>query len=132
EDNLYSIRNMHPNAIRGMLSAIAIDFQIPIIYTRNVNDTVALIESILNRLEKGKMTISLLKKRKPLTLKERQELVIESFPGIGPTLAKSLLKEFKTIKNIINSEEKVLQKVDKLGPKKSTEIKKVIDEEYKD
>ncbi|MDD5651394.1 MAG: ERCC4 domain-containing protein, partial [Candidatus Nanoarchaeia archaeon] len=42
EDNLYSIRNMHPNAIRGMLSAIAIDFQIPIIYTRNVNDTVAL------------------------------------------------------------------------------------------
>lgn len=132
EENIYSLRNMHPNAIRGMLSAIAIDFQVPTIYTRNVNDTCALIESILNRLEKGKMSISLLKKRKPLTLKERQKLIIESFPGIGPTLAKSLLKEFRTVKNIINSEEKALQKIDKLGPKKAAEIKKVIDEEYKD
>jgi ERCC4-type nuclease len=62
-------------------------------------------------------------KKKTLSKKERLQFILESFPGIGPTLAKSLLKEFKTIKNIINSEEKVLQKVDKLGPKKSTEIK---------
>ena len=74
----------------------------------------------------------MLKKRKPLTLKERQELIIESFPGIGPTLAKSLLQEFKSVKKIINTNEEKLQKIDKLGPKKASEIKKVIEEEYKD
>ncbi|MBU0930208.1 MAG: hypothetical protein KJ623_04005 [Nanoarchaeota archaeon] len=130
EENIYSLRNVHPNAIRGMLASIAIDYQIPTIYTRNVNDTCSLIEGILKRLERGKPTIPLLKKRKPLTLKERQELIIESFPGIGPTLAKSLLKEFKSVKNIINTDEKDLQKVEKLGPKKASEIKKVIEEEY--
>ena len=130
EENIYSLRNVHPNAIRGMLASIAIDYQIPTIYTRNVNDTCSLIEGILKRLERGKPTIPLLKKRKPLTLKERQELIIESFPGIGPTLAKSLLKEFKSVKNIINTDEKDLQKVEKLGPKKASEIKKVIEEKY--
>ncbi|MBU0962975.1 MAG: hypothetical protein KKD48_03665 [Nanoarchaeota archaeon] len=130
EENIYSLRNVHPNAIRGMLASISIDYQIPTIYTRNVNDTCSLIEGILKRLERGKPTIPLLKKRKPLTLKERQELIIESFPGIGPTLAKSLLKEFKSVKNIINTDEKDLQKVEKLGPKKASEIKKVIEEKY--
>lgn len=130
EENIYSLRNMHPNAIRGMLASIAIDYQIPVIYTRNSNDTCSLIEGILKRLERGKITIPLLKKRKPLTIKERQELIIESFPGIGPTLAKSLLKEFKSVKNIINADEENLKKVEKLGPKKVSEIKKVIDEKY--
>lgn len=132
EENIYSLRNMHPNAIRGMLASIAIDYQIPIIYTRGLNDTCSLIETIIKRMEKGKVHISLLKKRKPLTLKERQELMIESLPGIGPTLSKSLLKEFKSVKKIVNADEKRLQKVEKLGPKKSSEIKKVIEEEYKD
>lgn len=132
EDNIYSLRNMHPNAIRGMLASIALDYQIPIIYTRGLNDTCSLIETIIKRMEKGKVHISLLKKRKPMTLKERQELVIESFPGIGPTLSKSLLKEFKSVKKIVNAGEKRLQKVEKLGPKKSSEIKRVIEEEYKD
>ncbi|MBS3155134.1 hypothetical protein J4404_01405 [Candidatus Woesearchaeota archaeon] len=132
EENIYSLRNMHPNAIRGMLASIAIDYNIPVIYTRNANDTCSLIESIIKRFEKGKIRIPLLKKRKPLTLKERQELIIESFPGIGPTLAKSLLQEFKSVKKIINTNEEKLQKIDKLGPKKASEIKKVIEEEYKD
>lgn len=132
EDNIYELRNMHPNAIRGMLASIAIDYQIPIIHTRNLNDTCSFIESILSRLERGKVSIPLLRKRKPLTLKERQELIIESFPGIGNLLAKSLLKEFKSVKKIINSTEDKLQKVEKIGPKKASEMKKVIEEEYKD
>ncbi|MBS3163486.1 hypothetical protein J4427_02245 [Candidatus Woesearchaeota archaeon] len=131
ENNIYELRNMHPNAIRGMLASIAIDYQIPIIHTRNLNDTCSFIESILTRLERGKIAIPLLRKRKPLTLKERQELIIESFPGIGNLLAKSLLKEFKSVKKIINSDEKKLQRVEKIGPKKASEIKKVIEEEYK-
>src|SRR3989344_8791824 len=131
ENNIYELRNMHPNAIRGMLASIAIDYQIPIIHTRNLNDTCSFIESILTRLERGKIAIPLLRKRKPLTLKERQELIIESFPGIGNLLATSLLKEFKSVKKIINSDEKKLQRVEKIGPKKASEIKKVIEEEYK-
>ena len=113
-----------------MLASIAIDFQIPILFTRNIKDTAALLAIMVKRLEKPIKNISLLKKRKPLTLKEQQEYLIESLPGIGPTLSKSLLKRFKTVKRVINAKENKLIKIKKLGPKKIEEIKKVIESEY--
>ncbi len=130
EENIYMIRNFHPNAIRGMLSSIAIDFQIPILQTKNYRDTASLIRVIAKRLEKPSSIISLLKKRKPLTLKEQQEYLISSLPLVGPILAKSLLTHFKSVKNIINASSEELQKVEKLGPKKAKLIKDVIDKEY--
>lgn len=129
-ENIYMIRKFHPNAIRGMLASIAIDFQVPILQTKNYRDTAALIKVIAKRLEKPRSIPSLLKKRKPTTLKEQQEYMIESLPSIGPTLAKSLLKKFKSVKKVLNATEEKLQKVKKLGPKKSKLIKKITDSKY--
>lgn len=129
-ENIYMIRKFHPNAIRGMLASIAIDFQVPILQTKNYRDTASLIKVISKRLEKPRSIPSLLKKRKPTTLKEQQEYMIESLPSVGPTLAKSLLKKFKSVKKVLNATEEKLQKVKKLGPKKSKLIKKVTDSKY--
>ena len=131
EENIYQIRDFHPNSIRGMLSSIAIDYQIPMLFTKNYRDTAAYLALISKRLEKPKRNISLISKRKPLTIKEQQEYIIESLPGIGPNLSKSLLKKFKTIKNIINAKEEKLKKVNKIGDKKSKLIRNIIDSEYK-
>lgn len=130
EENIYMLRNFHPNAIRGMLAAIAIDFQIPILHTKNFRDTAALLEVIAKRLEKPPRTLSLLAKRKPITTKEQQEYIIEALPTVGPTLAKSLLKKFKSIRKIANASEKQLQEVEKIGKKKAQEIKKVLTSLY--
>ena len=132
EENIYQIRDFHPNSIRGMLSSIAIDYQIPILYTKNYRDTAAYLALIAKRLEKPKRNISLITKRKPLTLKEQQEYIIESLPGVGPSLSKALLSKFKSVKNVINAKEKRLKKVDKIGEKKSKVLREVLDREYKD
>jgi len=129
-ENLYEIRNFHPNSIRGMLASITIDYHIPIIYTKNYRDTASFLETIVKRLEKTRKPLSLLKKRKPLSLKQQQELIIETLPGIGPKIAKSLLNKFKTIKKIINASEEQLKKVKKIGTKKAREIKKLIETIY--
>lgn len=129
-ENFYQMRNFHPNAIRGMFASIAIDFQIPILYSRNYRDTAKLITIIAKRLEKPKKASSLLQQRKPLTIKEQQELIINSFPGIGPETSKLLLKHFKSIKNLMNSDEKQLREVDKIGPKKALQIFQIITSEY--
>lgn len=121
-DNIYTLRNFHPNAIRGMMASIAVDFRVPILHTKNFRDTAALIEVIARRLEQPRKPISLLSKPKPLTSKELQIYAIESLPGIGPNLAKSLLKEFKSIKNIVNSSIDDLKMVDKIGPKKAKDL----------
>ncbi|MAG50534.1 hypothetical protein CL621_02755 [archaeon] len=131
-ENIYQIRNFHPNSIRGMLTTIAVDFQIPIITTMSYRDTTNLLLTIAKRLDKPRRHISLLKKRKPLTLKEQQEFLIETLPGVGPTLSKALLKKFKSVKAVINAKEEHLKKVEKIGPKKAEKIKKITEENYKE
>ncbi len=128
--NLYSLRKFHPNSIRGTLATISIDLQIPTITTRSIADTAALIAVISKRLEKDRKDISLMNKRKPLSIKEQQEFIIEALPGIGPTLSKSLLNEFKSIKSIINAKEDDFKKIDKIGDKKAKEIFNLIHHEY--
>jgi Fanconi anemia group M protein len=125
-ENMYEMRNFHPNAIRGMMASIAIDFQIPIIFTKNKRDTASLIKIITTRLERPIKNISLLTKKKPLTTKEQQEYIISSLPGVGPTLAKSLLKKFKSVEKIINAKREDLMLIDKIGKKKAETIKELL------
>ena len=129
-ENIYTLRNFHPNSVRGMLASIAIDFQVPMIHTKNTNDTAALLEVIARRLERPRSQLSLLKKKKPATLKEQQEYLVESLPLIGPQMAKTLLKSFKSVKNVMNAAEDELLKIDNMGKKKIEGIKAVIDKEY--
>ena len=128
EENMYMLRHFHPNAIRGMLIAIALDLQVPVVYTRNMRDTASVIATVARRLEKPHHDISLLQKRRPTTLKDQQEFLVESLPGVGPKLAKSLLKEFGSPKAVFLASVEELQKVEKIGKKKAHEIRRVVDE----
>ncbi len=131
KENIFSLRNIHPNAIRGALLSIVLDYNIPIIETRNISDTAAFLETLSKRLEHPIKNISLQQKRKDLSLKEQQEFFISSLPYIGPKTSKEILKNFKTIKSLINATEKELIEVDKIGKKKAKELMKLFNEEYK-
>ncbi len=129
-ENIYELRNFHPNSIRGMLASIAIDFQTPILHTRNYRDTANLLAIIAKRLEKPRSLPSLLKKKTPLTIKQQQEFLVESLPGVGPQISKNLLKKFSTIRNIVNADKEELTKVEKIGKIKAEQIKKILEEKY--
>ena len=129
-EDVYTLRNFHPNSIRGMIASICLDMQVPMITTRSFRDTAKMIKVISSKFEKSRKPISLLTKRKPLTTKEMQEYIIESLPGVGPTIAKNLPNKFKNVKNIFNASEEELIEVDKIGKIKAKEIKKIIDEHY--
>ncbi|MBU4456534.1 MAG: hypothetical protein KKA65_03455, partial [Nanoarchaeota archaeon] len=130
-DDIYSIRKVHPNAIRGMLATIAISYQIPILYTKDALDTTELLLAIAKREQKDNTKeFGVRQERKPLTTKEQQEFIIESLPYIGPQLAKSLLNKFGSVKDIINAEIEHLKQVDKVGAKKAEEIKRIVEEKY--
>ena len=133
EQNIYAVRNVHQNSILGMMATIAVSYGIPIVQTRNFKETAALLQIIAKREqeETGK-DFSLHADRKPVTLKEQQEYVVSSLPGMGLALAKPLLKRFKTIKNIVNATEKELQEVEKIGPQKAKQIKNVVEGEYRE
>lgn len=131
EEDIYSQRRIHPNAIRGMFATIAISYGIPIIQTKSHQETAELIKSITSREQNPEnKEIGVRIDKRPMTTKEQQEFIIESLPGIGPSLAKSLLKKFKSVKKIINAKPENLIKVDQLGDKKADEIKKILEEIY--
>ena len=87
--DIYAVRNVHHNAILGMMATIAVSYGIPIIQTRNFKETAGLLQIIAKREqdETGK-DFSLHADRKPSTLKEQQEFLVSSLPGINLTLAK--------------------------------------------
>ncbi|MBW2978117.1 DEAD/DEAH box helicase [Candidatus Woesearchaeota archaeon] len=131
EQDLFSVRNIHPNAIRGMLATITISYGIPILFTRNPKESASLLNIIAKReQEQTGNDFSMHADRKPLTLKEQQEYLISALPNVGPNLAKELLKKFKTAKKIINAKEDKLKKVEKIGDKKAKKIREVLDSEY--
>lgn len=115
---------MHPNAIRGFLLSILLKYKIPIIFTKNYEDTAKFISVLAKRKEKE---MSLNVNKKSLNKKERLQFILESFPGIGPKTAKKLLKKFKTIRNIINAPEGELREI--LG-KRAENMVGIIEQEY--
>lgn len=115
---------VHPNSIRGFLISIILKYKIPIIFTKNYEDTARFISVLTKRKSRE---VSLNVNKKSLDKKERMQFILEGFPGIGPKTAKKLLNEFGSLKNIFNSSEEDLQKV--LG-KKGSNIKNIIDSEY--
>lgn len=128
---LFILRNIHRNSIIGALTSIALDYQVPIINTQNTKETAEYIFNIGKREQLGKDSeIRLRMGRKGLTKKEQQQFVVEGLPTVGPMLAKNLLKKFKSIKKIANANERQLQKVENLGPKKAKEIYKLFNEDY--
>ena len=122
---------INPNAIRGSIASIALDFGISIIPTRNSEDTAAMIKRIAMREQKGeKRSIQIRTERKPENLWEQQLFIIESLPGIGPAHARSLLEHFGTVNAIMNASESQLMDVAGIGKKTAGNIKKVIDSKY--
>ncbi len=127
EQELYSDdaneRMIHANAIRGFLLSVPLKHKIPVIITKNYEDTAKFIAVLARKKEKES---SLNVTKKSLNKKERLQFILESFPGIGPKTAKKLLEKFKTLKNIMNSSVEELTEV--IG--KKADIFRLIEEQY--
>ncbi len=130
-EDLFSKRNIHKNAIFGALASIALTYKIPILFTSNIEETAEFIYLIAKREQQGKnKDIKLRFGKKGLTISEQQKFIVESFPNIGPTLAKALLRHFKNIRNIVNASIAELTKIPNLGRKKAEYLRKIFDSEY--
>jgi ERCC4-related helicase len=130
-EDIYSTRNIHKNAIIGALTTLALNNKIPVFFTSGERETAEFIYVTAKREQLGKdKNIRLRVGRKKNSLAEQQQYVVESFPMVGPQLAKALLTKFGSLKKIANATEKELQKTENLGEKKAKAIKKVIESEY--
>ncbi|MBW2991618.1 DEAD/DEAH box helicase [Candidatus Woesearchaeota archaeon] len=131
EEDIYSMRRIHPNAIRGMLANVSISYGIPILYTKNPKETASLIWLIARReQEKRGKDFSPHSMKKAMTITQQQEYIVSSFPNIGPVVAEELLRYFGSIKKIVNADLDELEKVEKVGKKKAKDLKELFEKTY--
>ncbi|MGM5484459.1 MAG: DEAD/DEAH box helicase [Nanobdellota archaeon] len=131
-ENIYSVRNVHPHAIQGMLATITVSYGIPILYTRTSRETAMLISTIAGREQEGTdKSFSPHREKRGMTKKEQQEYIVSSLPDIGPSLAPDLLGSFGSVKRVFEASEEELKNLDMMGEKKARKIRELIDSSYK-
>ena len=129
--DLYGQRNLHPNAIRGMIASLTVDFGIGIIPTRDEADTAAFLLTLAKREQLDHpRRVAVKGKRRVDTLAEQQELVLCSFPHINVTLAKRLLEHFGTVAAALSASEDELREVHGIGERLAKEITSVSGTRY--
>jgi len=125
--------NLGRNIIEGTLIAIYTDYNIPVIFSKNPEDTSRILYMIAKREQTDKKREPSQKgKYRITTNSDFQISIIGNLPGIGTKLAQKLLQYFGSIKNIANASIDDLTKVDKIGKKKATYIFNIINAKYED
>ncbi len=115
-------RDMNPNAVRGFLLDILLKYQVPIITSKNYEDTAKFLIVLAKKQDKNSESIRA--KRRTMSVEEQKQFILEGFPGIGGKIAKKLLKEYGSIKRIINADKDELNH--SIG-KKSESFRKILD-----
>lgn len=106
------------------------DYNIPVLFSRDEAETADFLELLIKRgsKEPGKI----LKTEKKILTSDVQESIACLLPGIGVKTGESLLKRFKTLKNLFNAGIDELMEVDGVGKKTAEEIHKTFNKEYED
>ncbi|MEA1870267.1 MAG: DEAD/DEAH box helicase [Euryarchaeota archaeon] len=130
--DLYGQRQIHPNAVRGALTAIAIDFGVPILMSKDAEDTALMLAAIARReqQEHGREVV-MHGKRSAMMLPQQQEYVVSAISNIGPVVAKNLLKHFGTVAAVMGASREELMAVELVGPKTADRIREVVGGAYK-
>jgi len=100
---------IHENALRGFLLSVVLEYNVPIMFTQDEEETAKYLFVLAKKSRKT--DFSLRPKKQIKNSKEQVQFILEGFPGIGPKTAKILIKEFKTLKNIFDASELSLNKI---------------------
>jgi Fanconi anemia group M protein len=131
-EGIYTKRRISPNAIRGVLASIAVDYGVPVIFTADEAETAAYLYAIARREQvERKRSVNPHARKASHTLPERQEYLVSAISEVGPVIAKNLLRHFGAVKAIVNATEEELREVDKVGEKTAKKIREVMDSGYR-
>jgi len=132
EGNVDEIEEITENPLifYGAISAVVLDFKIPVIPTPNAAHTAKLLVSMCSKKESHKGPY--LKKIKKSTDLERQQLsTLCSLPGIGDKFAIRMLEKFGTPLKVFTASTADLAKVEGLGEARAKKIKNMLDSKSK-
>lgn len=129
---LEKYRGWRIQSILRVIDTLMLEYGIPVLNTPNKRSTIAWLIAKAKSLGKTeeKRIYRLRVEKKPMTIHERILYVAEGL--VGPTIARKLLKEFKTLKNLANADIKQLMLIEGIGEKRAREIYLIFNTEWRD
>jgi Fanconi anemia group M protein len=127
----YYAGGMNENAIKSALASIILNYEIPIIMTKNEEETARTIFWLAKREQIiSNVGVGIKGEKKPKKLKDLQEHVVSGLPGVSVVLSERILKKFKTIKNFANANEKEFIEVEGIGKVLAKRLHDLLNKEY--
>ncbi|MGD9396049.1 MAG: ERCC4 domain-containing protein [Candidatus Thorarchaeota archaeon] len=130
-EQIIGLRAVNPASIYGALASIAIRIQVPILWTRNAEETANVLYRIAHLEQIGS--------KKPLRTRsgdakgtdaEALEYILSGFPGVDTVTSRAILSEFGTLEQVFSADQKDLQKVKGVGPKIAGRIRRLLTTKY--
>ena len=130
-EQILGLRAVNPASIYGALASIAVRIQVPILWTRNAEETANVLYRIarLEQIESSRPLRTRSGETKG-TDAEALEFILSGFPGIDTVTSRAILVEFGTLEKIFSAEQRELQKVKGVGPKIAGRIKRLLTTRY--
>jgi len=130
-EGLYSERDVHPNAIRGALASLAVDFDASVLRTADEDGTAEMLATVARREQSvADREVSVHGEKQSRTLDEQQEYVVASIADVGPVTARALLSHFGTVEAVMTAREDDLLEVDGVGEVTAARVREVVGSEY--
>jgi len=120
--DIYAQRDMHPNAIKGVLAALTVDMGVSILFTRDEQDTAQMLFVLSKREDSERGERKVHPNKSHHSQREEQEYIISAFPEIGLKNARLLLAHFGSIHGIVNGSLEELAAVKGIGEKTAGKI----------
>jgi len=118
---------IHINSLRGMLLRLILE-GINIIYSKNIDETIEYLILLEKKYEKKQILRRYKYGKKPTKdIEYYKKYILESFPGIGPTLADRLLQKFKNLNNIFNASSDELRDIKGMNKKIIKSFKEILE-----
>ena len=122
--------NIDRCAVRGAILTVQTIYYLPVVYSRAKEETVQVMRHMAHLSEKNADTVPLRGGYRPRKLNSRQLYLLQGLPGIGPQIAKRLLKRFGSVSKALAASVEKLNTVEGIGPVSAKKIREVIDESW--
>lgn len=116
-------------AVQGALIAVSVFYGIPILRSRNAEETARLI-LYTGRQNRSIKSLSLPRSgRRPRGKRKQQLYILQGLPGIGPVRAERLLRQFGNLASVFNASIEALRQVPGIGPREAQKLLHILKDE---
>lgn len=121
----------NPMVFWGALAHITAEWNIPVVFTMNEEQTAQFLFSLAKRLQTAKETaVEAIYKPKRFSLADQQRFAVQGLPTVGPKSADRLLKKFGNVRRVFMAKKYELKRVQSFGEKRAQEISQFLNSQY--